>query len=266
MAVNRQSEFLNYLAQAGLPAGERLPPLPEMARKLGVSVGKLREQLEVARALGLVEVRPKTGIRALPFSAFPGLWVSLRYALSSDPAAFEQFEALRHHVEASFFHEAVLLLQPIDLRHLERLVSKAWERLRGEPIHDLRHLERLVSKAWERLRGEPIQIPHAEHRELHLAIYSRLNNPFVHGILEAYWEAYETAGLNVYSDYAYLHEVWTYHERVVTGIANGNYDNAYSALVEHTGLVRNRPRLATAHEAALEAPVAVEAGVRRRVS
>jgi len=244
MAVNRQSEFLNYLAQAGLPAGERLPPLPEMARKLGVSVGKLREQLEVARALGLVEVRPKTGIRALPFSAFPGLWVSLRYALSSDPAAFGQFEALRHHVEASFFHEAVLLLQPSDLRHLERLVSKAWERLRGEPI----------------------QIPHAEHRELHLAIYSRLNNPFVHGILEAYWEAYETAGLNVYSDYAYLHEVWTYHERVVTGIANGNYDNAYSALVEHTGLVRNRPRLATAHEAALEAPVAVEAGVRRRVS
>jgi len=244
MAVNRQSEFLHYLAQAGLPAGERLPPLPEMARKLGVSVGKLREQLEVARALGLVEVRPKTGIRALPFSAFPGLWVSLRYALSSDPAAFEQFEALRHHVEASFFHEAVLLLQPSDLRHLERLVSKAWERLRGEPI----------------------QIPHAEHRELHLAIYTRLNNPFVHGILEAYWEAYETAGLNVYSDYAYLHEVWTYHERVVTGIANGNYDNAYSALVEHTGLVRNRPRLATAHEAALEAPVAVEAGVRRRVS
>ena len=244
MAVDRQSEFLHYLAQAGLPAGERLPPLPEMARKLGVSVGKLREQLEVARALGLVEVRPKTGIRALPFSAFPGLWVSLRYALSSDPAAFGQFEALRHHVEASFFHEAVLLLQPSDLRHLERLVSKAWERLRGEPI----------------------QIPHAEHRELHLAIYSRLNNPFVHGILEAYWEAYETAGLNVYSDYAYLHEVWTYHERVVTGIANGNYDNAYSALVEHTGLVRNRPRLATAHEAALEAPVAVEAGVRRRVS
>jgi len=244
MAVDRQSEFLHYLAQMGLPAGERLPPLPEMARKLGVSVGKLREQLEVARALGLVEVRPKTGIRALPFSAFPGLWVSLRYALSSDPAAFEQFEALRHHVEASFFHEAVLLLQPSDLRHLERLVSKAWERLRGEPI----------------------QIPHAEHRELHLAIYSRLNNPFVHGILEAYWEAYETAGLNVYSDYAYLHEVWTYHERVVTGIANGNYDNAYSALVEHTGLVRNRPRLATAHEAALEAPVAVEAGVRRRVS
>ena len=244
MAVNRQSEFLHYLAQAGLPAGERLPPLPEMARKLGVSVGKLREQLEVARALGLVEVRPKTGIRALPFSAFPGLWVSLRYALSSDPAAFGQFEALRHHVEASFFHEAVLLLQPSDLRHLERLVSKAWERLRGEPI----------------------QIPHAEHRELHLAIYTRLNNPFVHGILEAYWEAYETAGLNVYSDYAYLHEVWTYHERVVTGIANGNYDNAYSALVEHTGLVRNRPRLATAHEAALEAPVAVEAGARRRVS
>jgi DNA-binding FadR family transcriptional regulator len=170
--------------------------------------------------------------------------VSLRYALSSHPGSFEKFEDLRHHVEASFFHEAVRLLQSDDLRHLERLVAKAWERLRGEPI----------------------QIPHAEHRELHLAIYSRLNNPFVRGILEAYWEAYETAGLNVYSDYAYLHEVWSYHERVVTGIVNGDFDDAYAALVEHTGLVRNRPRLAHAHETAYEAPAAVGDGAGRSVS
>lgn len=242
--MERQSEFMRYLAQSSFPAGERLPPLPELARKLGLSVGKLREQLEVARTLGLVEVRPKTGIRALPFSAFPGLWVSLRYALSSHPGSFEKFEDLRHHVEASFFHEAVRLLQPDDLRHLERLVAKDWERLRGEPI----------------------QIPHAEHRELHLAIYSRLNNPFVRGILEAYWEAYETSGLNVYSDYAYLHEVWTYHERVVTGIVRGNFDDAYAALIEHTGLVRNRPRLAHAHEHGFETPAAVGGGGGRSVS
>jgi DNA-binding GntR family transcriptional regulator len=131
---------------------------------------------------------------------------------------------------------------------------------------DFRQLERLVAKAWERLRGEPIQIPHAEHRALHLTIYSRLNNPFVRGILEAYWAAYETAGLNVYSDYAYLHEVWTYHERIVNGIVNGDYDDAYSALVEHTGLVRNRPRLATGHTVPLEEPATVEGAARRRIS
>jgi len=244
MAEERLSELMRYLADKAFPVGERLPSLPELAHDLKLSVGKLREQLEVARTLGLVEVRPKTGIRALPFSAFPGIWVSLRFALSSDPGAFDQFEALRHHVEAGFFHEAVRLLQP----------------------EDMRHLERLVAKAWERLNGEPIQIPHSEHRELHLTIYSRLANPYVLGILEAYWEAYETAGLNVYSDYSYLHEVWSYHERVVKGIVSGNYDDAHSALVEHTGLVRNRPHLASTRTVPLEEAEAAELGARRRAS
>jgi DNA-binding FadR family transcriptional regulator len=37
-----------------------------MSKELGVSVALLREQLEVAKAIGLVEVRPRTGIRRLP--------------------------------------------------------------------------------------------------------------------------------------------------------------------------------------------------------
>ncbi len=241
MPAERESELLRHLADNAFPPGERLPALPDLARSLKVSVGKLREQLEVARTLGLVEVRPKTGIRVLPFRAFPGMWPGLRFALSTDPGAFTHFEALRNHVEAAFFHEAAQSLGP----------------------EDKSRLERLLTKAWERLSGEPIQIPHAEHRELHLAIYSRLNNPYVQGILEAYWEAYETAGLNVYSDYSYLHEVWSYHERIVRGIVRGDYDDAHRALVEHTGLVRNRPPLAPAAEALEEAEAAAP-GARRR--
>jgi DNA-binding GntR family transcriptional regulator len=121
-----------------------------------------------------------------------------------------------------------------------------------------------MDKAWERLKGEPIQIPHAEHRELHLTIYSRLHNPYVLGILEAYWEAYETAGLNVYSDYSYLHEVWSYHERIVKGIVRGDYDDAHTALVEHTGLVRNRPHLAPAPAGTLDEIEVAGPGARRR--
>jgi DNA-binding FadR family transcriptional regulator len=244
VASDRQSEFLRYLARNRIPAGDRLPPLRELGRELGLSVGKLREQLEVARTLGLVEVRPKTGTRTLPFNAAPALWLILRHALNSDPAAFEQFGALRSHVEAAFFHEAARLLES----------------------EDKRHLERLVSSAWEKLNGEPIQIPHAEHRDLHLTIFSRLDNPFVRGIVEAYWEAYESVGLNVYSDYDYLHEVWTYHERMVMGILDGRLDEAHAALVEHTGLVRNRPRLAVARAAALVGPGARETDDGRRAS
>jgi DNA-binding FadR family transcriptional regulator len=67
-----------------------------------------------------------------------------------------------------------------------------------------------------------------------------LDNPFVSGILEAYWEAYEAVGLNLYAGYRYLEEVWTYHQQMVDGICNGDLDAGYQALVEHTDLIRHR--------------------------
>ena len=61
------SEFLRYLASH--PEAENgLPSLNKLSEDLGISLAALREQLEVARALGLVEVRPRTGTRRLPFS------------------------------------------------------------------------------------------------------------------------------------------------------------------------------------------------------
>ena len=58
------SEFLRYLASHEETKGS-LPTLNDLSRELGISVAGLREQLEVARALGLVEVRPRTGTRRL---------------------------------------------------------------------------------------------------------------------------------------------------------------------------------------------------------
>ncbi len=221
MTIEQPSIFLEYLAHHDGADGQRLPPIPELAHKLGISTGKLREQLEVARMLGMVDVRPKRGTRALPYDFFPAVRLSLLFALARDTAYFDQFGLLRSHVEASFWHEAVRALQPEDK-----------DRLRS-----------LLDSAWEKLRGDPVQIPHEEHRELHLAIFSRLDNPFVLGILEAYWDAYEAVGLNVYADYSYLEQVWTYHQQMVDAILAGDYEAGHRALVEHTGLLQNRPEV-----------------------
>ena len=244
MPPEQGSDLLRYLAERGHAAGERLPPLQDLATELGLSVGKLREQLEVARELALVEVRPKTGIRTLGYSFTPAVWASLRFALGLDPAHFEHFETLRNHVERSFFLEAVGLLQP----------------------EDKQHLQDLIARAWQRLRGEPVQIPHAEHRELHLTMYARLQNPFVRGVLEAYWEAYESVGLDVYADYSFLHEVWTYHEAIVAAILRGETEQARQLLIEHTALVVRRPRSprprpAAQPEPALRDPARAPTGV-----
>ncbi|MCH8338472.1 MAG: FadR family transcriptional regulator [Chloroflexi bacterium] len=214
-----RSEFMNHLIELNAEPGTRLPPINDLAVMLGISSGKLREQLEVARELGLVDVRPKTGIRVRGFSFFPTVQTGLRFALALDRTYFDQYSQLRNQIEASFWREAVELLR----------------------ADDKVYLQELMDSAWSKLEGDPIKIPHSEHRELHLAIFSRLNNAFVLGLLEAYWDAYEAVGLDRYEDYTYLHEVWTYHGRMVDAIHNAEFDKGHKALVEHTALLRTRP-------------------------
>ncbi len=208
------SEFLQYLASHE-QTEQSLPALTALSQELGVSVASLREQLEVARALGLVEVKPRTGIRRQPYNFLPAVRQSLQYALALDKNNFIAFADLRRHIETAYWHEAVRLLTP----------------------EDHAALKDLVARAWEKLRGNPIEIPHPEHRELHLAIYSRLHNPFIIGLLQAYWDAYETVGLNFFTDYDYLTEVWTYHQKMVDSICNGKFDAGFKALSEHSDLI-----------------------------
>lgn len=218
------SNFLNYLADTangdtGITDSDNLPSINDISNDLGISVASVREQLEVAKALGLVEVRPRTGIRRLPYTFSPAVRQSLSYALTADPNWFDAFSDLRNHVEESYWHQAVNTLTEED---------------KGE-------LETLVARAWEKLHGTPIQIPHAEHRQLHMLIYSRLNNVFVEGILEAYWDAYEAVGLNVFADYTYLQAVWNFHQSIVDSIFSGDDDSGYKALVDHKDLLYHRP-------------------------
>lgn len=219
-SLDQISEFMKYLASTESSDSDRLPPLTELSQELGISVASLREQLEVARTFGLVEVRPKTGIRRLPYTFAPAVVNSLAYGVRIDQNLFRSFSDLRNHIEMVYWNQAVVLLQS----------------------EDIEKLRELVRCAQEKLRGSRVQIPHAEHRELHLMIYRRLNNPFVMGILEAYWEIYEAVGLNIYTDLNYLERVWSYHQRMVESIGSGNYASGYQALIEHTDLIFQRSR------------------------
>jgi DNA-binding FadR family transcriptional regulator len=213
------SEFLRYLA-AHEEAEGGLPTLNELSRELGIGVAALREQLEVARALGLVEVKPRMGTRRREYSFTPAIRQSLGYALALNNEHFRKYAELRNHVESAFWYQAV-------------------QKLTDE---DKLELQGLVARAWEKLRGTPIQVPHEEHSLLHLKIFCRLENPFVTGILEAYWEAYEAVGLNVFAGgYEYLEEVWHYHQKMVESICSGNFEAGYEALVQHTDLLYHRP-------------------------
>jgi len=213
------SEFLRYLATHE-EVNNGLPSLKKLSEELGVSMASLREQLEVARALGLVEVRPRLGTRRRDYSFAPAVRQSLGYALALNNEHFRKFSELRNHVESAFWHEAV-----------ETLTEQ-----------DKKELQSIIVRAFEKLEGDRIQVPHEEHRQLHLMIFSRLENPFVTGILEAYWDAYESVGLNVFTGgYEYLQEVWRYHRAMVDAIFEGKYEEGFAALNAHTDLLYNRP-------------------------
>ncbi len=213
------SDFLHYLAKSENADTAGIPSLEKLSDELSINRAALREQLAVARALGLVEVKPRIGTRRLPYTFTPTLQQSVGYAIMLDKKHFHQYSDLRINIENAYFEQAARALTAKDIDELEMLV---WV-------------------AWEKLRSNPPQIPHQEHRDLHLKIYSCLDNIFVLGILEAYWDAYERVELNTFTDYNYLTKVWQYHSDIVQAIKRKDFSNAHRIMIEHTELISARP-------------------------
>jgi DNA-binding FadR family transcriptional regulator len=221
MPAKYLNPFLKYLSNHKDEAGCRLPSLSELSKTTETSIPSLREQLEVARAFGFVEVRPKTGIRKNKYRFTPAVAASITYALEEKPELFDSYADLRKHIEEAYFEEAASLLTSEDIDGLGQLV-------------DLAKIK---------LAHSPAEIPFIEHRELHLLMYSRLENPFVTGLLEAYWQIYEDVGLSRFTDLDYHKKVWNYHEKIVDSIRQGEFSNSRKTLLEHMILIQQRPKI-----------------------
>jgi GntR family transcriptional repressor for pyruvate dehydrogenase complex len=198
----------------------KLPPMDELADRLGVSRGKLREELIAAQAYGLVEMRPGDGTYICPFDFYTAVRTLLQYSLTLDRKNFDRFYEVRVELESAFWERAVRALD-------------------GE---DHKKLRRILEHARQKLNASPVEIPHAEHRDFHLLIYSRLDNEFARGLMRAYWDAYETVGLNRYFDLSYFEKMWRSHEEMVETIESGDLAKGREILVHHFTLLQDRLR------------------------
>ena len=203
------SEFLTFLASVPEDNDQRIPPLNELSKQLGISVATLREQLEEARSLGIVEVKPKAGIRKLPYNFSSALKPGLTYAIHGGCISYQQFADLRKHLETAYFIEAT---QKMDTDTIDQL-------------------DDLVNSAIEIIKNNPGKVPAEEHRSFHTLIYKNLNNQYLDGILDAFWEVYHLSGLEVYPDFTYVERVWQYHARIVEQLRNRNYSAGLSLLI-----------------------------------
>ena len=218
------SDFLNYIVRQGFQPGDRLPSIQELTNDshLDMSANKVREQLEVARTMGWVEVRSKRGTRIKTYAFTPAVRLSALYAMACGES-FESFASLRNHVESAYWNEACGLLREEDLAIMQACIDGANEKLDSPTIH----------------------IPNPEHRLFHLTVFKHLDNTFVLGILEAYWDLYEEVGINRYMEYSYLRQVWDYHSMILDLIRDNEFDKAQQAFVEHTRLLRHQPNNAS---------------------
>jgi DNA-binding FadR family transcriptional regulator len=221
MANNNRTQlstFMQYLASIPAETAIRLPPLSELSGQLGLSVASLREQMEVARMMGLIEVHPRTGIQKRAYSFTDTVMVSLMYAIASGEDAFQAFSDFRKHVEAAYWKEAASQMSE----------------------EDLAGLTRLVTKATAKLHSQPPQNPLEEHKEFHMCMYRKIQNPYVQGVLEAYWIMYEVTGMAIYTDMPYLEQVWKYHQGMVEALQSGEIDRGYRLFMEHVDLITKR--------------------------
>jgi DNA-binding FadR family transcriptional regulator len=210
-STNQLSDFLRYIAEKSSLGEERIPPLAVLSKELQVSIASLREQLEVARALGFVDIKPKTGIRGLPYNFTPSLLLSVSYSITISPDYFDQFRDLRNHLEAAYFMESAAKLSRSDIENLNLIVKRAEQKILSFPP----------------------ELPHFEHREFHATIFSKVQNVFVQSVFSVYWDVYEYQGYAIINDLDYLKRVWYYHRLVLEGITAGNLQHSYDSFLEH---------------------------------
>lgn len=215
-----ESDILRFIIDNGYRPGDQLPTIQEISRALGVSVAKTRESMEIARALGMLEIKPGRGMRVRPYDFAPAVSISGLYAIGLDEANFAHLRDLRDGVEIQFWEPAVGCLTAADISELRSLMAEASRQLARQPV----------------------QVPIREHRAFHMMLFSRLENPFVLGILAAFWDAYEAFGLHLYRDISYHRNVWRYHEQIVDAIEAGDIEASRRLLVEHMNLLGTRPQ------------------------
>ncbi len=215
---DKQRGLLDYLIEKAKDPQPDIPPIQKLSSQLGVSTACLREQMELAKNLGIISTKPRTGIEILPYQFKPAVEKSLYYAINLDQKYFHQFSELRTHLEQAYFIESARLLD----------------------TNCINELKNYVEQAQTKLKGFPVQIPHQEHRNYHLTFFKPLKNVFLTGFLESYWDMYEQIGLNLYNNLDYLITVWKYHQHIIEEIEAGDFAKAERLLIEHMELIDTR--------------------------
>src|SRR5688572_26507563 len=122
-------EIQELIRRDEIPPGGRLPTEHTLARRFHVSRPIVREAIQALKALGIVESRPKTGLRVLPFDP-TAHFDQLIPRIRTDEERAELYE-LRCLLEPAILGLAARRATPAGLDRLERLLAPPLPKGRG---------------------------------------------------------------------------------------------------------------------------------------
>jgi DNA-binding FadR family transcriptional regulator len=160
--VEAQARLRDFITEAGLGPGDRLPPEAALAERLGVSRLSLREATRSLQTLGVIEARHGNGLFVSAFSFRP-LIEQLPYGLAAAGTGLEEILTAREAMEVGLMPAVARLNPQVELAECARLADEMTA-LEG--------------------RGTPIT---EVDKQFHLSLYRALGNPLVDNLIEVFW-------------------------------------------------------------------------------
>jgi len=206
------------IQREAIPPGGRLPTEHALARRFRVSRPLVREAIQALRALGVVESKPRVGLRVLPFRPEAHLDAMI--------------PRIRTEEERAELYELRCLLEPAVLRLAARRAS----------VEELDALERPLRAPLP--RGRAAAVSDALERDIafHEGLWRLAGNRFVlglKGLLVRYFAALERGSLSL----AALRRANAQHLAVVRALKAGDVRRAERALALNLAVFRPERRL-----------------------
>ena len=196
-----------YILQNNLQPGDLLPTEQALVDMLGVSRNVLREAIKSMELLGMVSAQPGRGTMLKQFNLDYVFQNVIFAAAGEEENAISEMLDIRKRLELAY-------------------ARQAFETLQQEDIIRLRTILESIKKQWEEHR-----FFHADDREFHMALFSRIGNQTLMNMMAAIWDVDEN--FKTEEKFKHLDETIVKHENIVRALEAGNEEAFQAAMMAH---------------------------------
>ena len=208
-------ELRNYIVNAKLRPGDKLPTEMEMCDALGVSRNVLREAIKALEITGVVSSKPGVGIVIQAFNP-DNLFKTLFYGLAIDgDSTLEQTLAVRRVLELGFLSEAFHSIGEEDIPALKEQVDQ---------------MQRIAEQNQGRKTADWFPFSQAD-AQFHMLLYKNTGNVYLQSIIKAVWNC-DSYYLKTFPP-QHIEKTIEKHRRILSALEEHREEDFYEAMRAH---------------------------------